>query len=129
MSSRPQTREEWQGTVRADRQEVLLTMADIIGRKWYPLILYQLHVNGSMRFSDLKDDIDDISSKMLSDSLGALEEEFDLVDRTVVETKPLCVEYSLTDRGESVGPIIGDLRRWGAEHLHQSADTGSTRPS
>lgn len=131
MSSRIQSRNEWKGTIGVTNrsQDVLLSIVDIVGRKWYPVILYHLHTHGSTRFSELKDDIDDISSKMLSDSLERLENEHELIDRTVVDDNPLCVEYSLTDRGKSIGPLIAALHEWGVEHLLADTAASSTESS
>ena len=90
--------------------------ADLIGKKWHPVILHRLLKNGPLGFNALKDEVDGISSKVLSDSLDDLEEKT-LVARDVVSEKPFRVEYSLTERGESIRPLITEMRAWGQEHL------------
>ncbi|MFB6188036.1 MAG: winged helix-turn-helix transcriptional regulator [Halobacteriaceae archaeon] len=103
-------------------QEILLSMTKLVGRKWYPVILHHLLIRGPAGFTELKDEIDGISGKMLSNSLDELEEEYDLVERTILNDKPIRVEYSLTDRGEKLGSIIIQMREWGAEYLSIEAE-------
>jgi DNA-binding HxlR family transcriptional regulator len=90
--------------------------ASLVGKKWHPVILHRLLTNGPLGFNDLKEEVDGISSKVLSDSLDDLEEKT-LVERTVVSEKPFRVEYSLTERGESLRPLVTEMRDWGQEYL------------
>ena len=85
-------------------QQVLIEMADLLGHKWHPVILQQLVATEECGFSDLHAAIDDISNKMLSDSLTTLEEH-GLVERVVVSEKPVRVRYSLTDRGRELDVV------------------------
>lgn len=62
---------------------------------------------------------------MLSESLHDLEAK-GLVERVVVSGKPIHVEYSLTDHGRSLAPVIEALEAWGREHLRLIADEGSS---
>ena len=94
----------------------ITTTATLIGKKWHAVIVHRLLTNGPLGFNALKAEVDGISSKVLSDSLEDLEEK-DLVDRTVVSEKPFRVEYSLTERGESLEEVIVAMRDWGQEHL------------
>jgi DNA-binding HxlR family transcriptional regulator len=89
--------------------------ATILGKKWHPVIVHRLLAE-PRGFNDLKRAVDGISSKVLSDSLENLEE-YGLVDRTVVSEKPFRVEYALTERGESLEPVIESMREWGESHL------------
>jgi len=100
----------------ADRS-VLLGVSELFGRKWHTLILYRLYRDGTMGFSDLRRAISGISSKMLSQSLDALTDEYGLVERREVNDGPLRVEYSLSPAGEELEPILLALHDWGAEHL------------
>ncbi|MFB6298253.1 MAG: winged helix-turn-helix transcriptional regulator [Salinirussus sp.] len=86
-------------------QETLLGLSDLVGRKWQLLIVYHLLTRGGLGFKQLKDGIDGISAKVLSSNLDDLEEK-GIVDRSLVETKPVRVEYTLTDRGERLSPLL-----------------------
>jgi DNA-binding HxlR family transcriptional regulator len=82
-----------------------------IGGKWKSVILWYLR-NKTMRFSQLKKQIPDITEKMLSLQLKALEQS-GLVKREVFMEVPLKVEYSLTDFGKSLSPVIESIAKWG----------------
>lgn len=94
----------------------ITTTATLIGKKWHPVIVHRLLEEGPLGFNALKEAVDGISSKVLSDSLEDLEEKR-LVDREIISDKPFRVEYSLTDHGESLEPVIYAMRDWGVEHL------------
>ncbi|WP_188978234.1 winged helix-turn-helix transcriptional regulator [Halocalculus aciditolerans] len=97
--------------------------ASLVGKKWHPVIIARLLEDGPLGFSELESEVDGISSKVLSESLDDLGEK-ELVDRTVVNEKPVRVQYSLTEHGESLEPVIVALGEWGEEHLVQ-AEEGS----
>jgi DNA-binding HxlR family transcriptional regulator len=99
----------------------ITTTATILGRKWHPVIIHRLLREGPLGFNALKESVDGVSSKVLSDSLEDLEEH-GLVDREIVSEKPFRVEYSLTQRGHSLEPIITAMREWGEKHLTEPAD-------
>ena len=103
----------------------ITTTATLIGKKWHPVIVHRLLREGPLGFNDLKEDVDGISSKVLSDSLEDLEEK-QLVDRTIVSEKPFRVNYSLTDRGESLEEVIVAMRDWGQAHLVPTEDRESS---
>ena len=90
--------------------------AAVLGRKWHPVIVHRLLQRGPLGFNALEEAVDGVSSKVLSDSLDDLAER-GLVDREVVSETPFRVEYSLTERGRSLEPVIGAMREWGEEHL------------
>lgn len=90
--------------------------AILLCKKWHPVILHRLMANGPMGFNDLKGEVDGISSKVLSDNLEDLGEN-GLVDRNVVSEKPFRVQYSLTERGDSLEQIIMTMRDWGQDNL------------
>lgn len=92
------------------------TTATLICRKWHPVIIHRLLEHGPRGFNDLKTDVDGISSKVLSDSLEDLEEN-DLVQREIISEKPFRVQYSLTEYGQSLKPVIFAMRDWGSEYL------------
>ena len=94
---------------------------DILGGKWKIQIVGMLSIRGKMRFMDLMREVDGIAAKMLSKELSNLELNL-LVKRTVMETKPVTVEYELTAHGKTLDGIIADIGRWGV--LHRKKVTG-----
>jgi DNA-binding HxlR family transcriptional regulator len=102
----------------------ITSTATLVGKKWHTVIIHCLLENGPLGFNALKEDVDGISSKVLSDSLEDLGEK-QLVNREIVSEKPVRVEYSLTDLGNSLEPVIVEMREWGATHL-TAADNRET---
>ena len=86
-----------------------------IGDKWSLLVLYTLSGSSVMRFNVLQKNIPDISQKMLTVTLRALEED-GLVKRVIYAEVPPRVEYSLTDRAKSLLPCIDSLIAWAGEN-------------
>ena len=82
------------------------------------LVLYQLHVSetGILRFNEMRRLMTDCSQKMLSQTLKNLEQSH-LVHREVYPEVPPRVEYSLTDTGRSLMPVLTDLIAWGQQHF------------
>ena len=91
---------------------------DKFGDKWSLLVLYHLHKNGMLRFNELHRDMADCSQKMLSQTLKRLEQ-IGLIARTIYPEVPPRVEYSMTDRGESLMPHISALIGWAVEHFEE----------
>lgn len=87
------------------------TTVGLIGSKWKLLILRNLLAR-PWRFNELKKDLRGISQKVLTDSLRSLEED-GIVTRTVYPEVPPRVEYSLSELGESMRPIIHAMEKWG----------------
>lgn len=87
---------------------------DILGSKWKIPIIVAL-MFGPNRFNELKSKISGISAKMLSQELKDLEIN-QLVNRTVYDTTPVKVEYSLTEYGRGLEKVIKELKSWGEEH-------------
>ncbi|GAB7095658.1 helix-turn-helix domain-containing protein [Halolamina litorea] len=95
--------------------------ASLVGKKWHPVVIQRLLRQGPSGFSELEESVDGISSKVLSDVLGDLEEKL-LVNREIVNEKPVRTEYSLTDHGESLEPVIVAMRDWGERHITEAED-------
>jgi len=94
---------------------------DVIGGKWKPLILYQLK-NGTLRFGQILDRVQPrITQRMLTKQLRQLEED-GLITRKVYPQVPPKVEYSLTETGNSLMPILDQLCDWGYEHMGNSIE-------
>lgn len=97
-----------------DRCPVAETL-DMIGGKYKALILWNLS-GGKLRFSELHRQIKGATPKMLTQQLRELEAQ-KLIAREVFPIVPPKVEYSLTDLGKSLLPILVAMRDWGAEHM------------
>ena len=87
---------------------------DILSGKWKLPIIIALSF-GNMRFSQLAKQINGITDKMLSKELRDLEMN-QLVKRTVYDSVPVTVEYSMTSYGKSLDKVIEELAKWGMQH-------------
>lgn len=83
----------------------------LISNKWKVLIIRDL-LDGTKRFSELKKSITNISQKVLTSNLREMEEN-DLLTRKVYPEVPPRVEYTLTDIGYSLKPLLDDMDKWG----------------
>ena len=88
---------------------------ELIGGKYKALILWHL-ADGTLRFSELRQRISGATPKMLTQQLRELEAQ-ELLHREVFPVIPPRVEYSLTDLGRSLLPILVAMRDWGAGYL------------
>ncbi len=95
------------------------TTLTLIGDKWKVLILRDL-MPGTKRFGELKKSIGSVSQKVLTAQLRDMEEN-GLLTRTVYAEVPPRVEYSLTDLGKSLKPILDAMKNWGEEFKTQNA--------
>ena len=89
---------------------------ELIGGKYKALILWQLST-GACRFSELRKQIPRATAKMLTQQLRELESD-QLIHREVFPVIPPRVEYSLTDLGKSLLPILTSMRDWGTNYLN-----------
>lgn len=87
------------------------TTLALIGDKWKVLILRDL-MPGTKRFGELKKSVGNVSQKVLTAQLRTMEES-GLVNRKVYAEVPPRVEYSLTELGKSLKPILDSMRAWG----------------
>ena len=87
---------------------------DLIDGKWKGVILFHLQA-GTQRFGELRRRMPGITQRMLTKQLRALEEDH-LVIRKVYAEVPPRVEYTLSEIGESLRPVIETLRTWGENH-------------
>jgi DNA-binding HxlR family transcriptional regulator len=93
------------------------SVVDIIGRKWNLLIIWQLR-DSTLRFSELQSRMCGINSKTITKHLRDLEQHT-IITRTVYPEVPPRVEYSLTERGRAILPIIDAMLEWGGAYLNQ----------
>jgi DNA-binding HxlR family transcriptional regulator len=89
----------------------------LISGKWVCLTLVALD-DGTMRYSQLAGQVGGISHKMLTQTLRALESH-GLVERTVTPTIPVMVDYSLTELGRSLVPVVKAIKTWAESNVEQ----------
>ena len=90
------------------------TTVQLIGNKWKLLILRNLLVR-PWRFNELQKSLEGISQKVLTESLRSMESD-GIVIRTVYAEVPPRVEYSLSELGETLRPILDAMQAWGQEY-------------
>ena len=90
------------------------TILMLIGDKWKVLILRDL-MNGTMRFGELKKSIGTVSQKVLTAQLRDMEEK-GLLTRKVYAEVPPRVEYTLTETGYSLKPVLDAMWAWGSDY-------------
>ncbi len=89
---------------------------EILVGKWKPIILLHLLKKSPQRFSELKQSLPGITQKMLTNQLRELEQE-DIIQRVVYPAVPPKVEYSMTEYGKSLEPILNAMHEWGTKHV------------
>ncbi|RZM25390.1 MAG: transcriptional regulator [Pedobacter sp.] len=101
----------------------------ILSGKWKFHILGTLMEGGKMRFMDLLREVDGVAAKMLSKELQDMEMN-QLVSRTVLNTKPITVEYEVTEYGRTLKPIIDEIAKWGEAYrnaLYKKTENASLK--
>ncbi len=88
---------------------------DVIGERWTILMLRDLLLQGPRRFQDFQESLSGVSPNTLSARLKALEAQGIVASRLYSEHPPR-LEYYLTDKGRSLGPVVRALRDWGRSH-------------
>ena len=98
------------------RTAIIRNVLSRVGDKWSMLVLFTLENNDCQRFKELQRNIPDISQKMLTATLKMLEGD-GLIHREVFPEIPPRVEYSLTEKGKSLLPLIDNLLSWASENM------------
>jgi len=88
---------------------------DLIGERWTILLLRDLLLQGPRRFQHFQESLPGVAPNILSARLKSLEEN-GLVQRQLYSDRPPRVEYVLTEKGKSLGPVVKAMRDWGAKH-------------
>lgn len=88
---------------------------EVIGGKWKGVVLYHLQ-DGTKRFNELRKIIPSVTQRMLTRQLRELEMD-GVIERKVYAEVPPKVEYSITEFGKSLAPIIAALEKWGNQHI------------
>ncbi len=97
------------------------TTVDLIGSKWKLLIMREL-LGGTKRFNEMHRAIEGISQKVLTQNLRKMEADGIIVREIFAEVPPR-VEYSLTELGDSLRPIIDAMQSWGMDYIqHRMPD-------
>ena len=91
----------------------------LLSQRWTGLVIYQL-LTGSKRFCTLESSMG-ISGRVLSERLKDLETQ-GIVKREVFPETPVRIEYSLTDKGQALEPIIREIEKWSQTWLPQESD-------
>ena len=89
---------------------------DLIGERWTILLLRDLLLHGPRRFQDFQASLPGVAPNTLSARLKAMEDS-GLVSRVLYNERPPRLEYVLTAKGKSLGPIVKAMRDWGRKHL------------
>jgi DNA-binding HxlR family transcriptional regulator len=95
---------------------------DIIGERWTLLVLRDLLLQGPRRFQDFQESLTGVAPNTLSARLKAMEAH-DLIASRLYSEHPPRLEYYLTEKGKSLGPVLKALREWG-EHQADFATVG-----
>jgi DNA-binding HxlR family transcriptional regulator len=104
-----------------ERLRAINDTKDILSGKWKVMIIACLASFGRKRYMELHRLLAGIGTKMLSKELQELEIN-GLITRTVMNTKPITVEYELTGYGRSLKPIIDEMALWGIHHRGKIID-------
>ena len=89
---------------------------DLIGERWTILLLRDLLLHGPRRFQDFQASLPGVAPNTLSARLKAMEDS-GLVRRELYTERPPRLEYVLTDKGKSLGPVVKAMREWGKRNL------------
>jgi DNA-binding HxlR family transcriptional regulator len=103
--------------MRSYRQEdcLIARTLDIIGERWTILVLRDLFLQGPRRFQDLQESLAGVAPNTLSARLKTMEAHGLIASRLYSEHPPR-LEYYLTEKGKSLGPVLKALREWGRRH-------------
>lgn len=127
-----------QGEVLLHQASACMTVSDVlsrIGDKWTVLVIVTLS-RGSLRFSEIEREIGNISKKMLTSTLRALERD-GMVERSVTPSRPPRVDYTLTDLGRELREPLMALGQWAGANAGRIeaarlrfdlAETGGAQP-
>lgn len=87
---------------------------NILSQRWTALVIYQM-LESPKRFGEIQSAIG-VSGKVLSDRLKNMEQE-GLIKRDVYPETPVVIEYSLTEKGESLEPVLRDIENWSSDWI------------
>ncbi|HTO39065.1 MAG TPA: helix-turn-helix domain-containing protein [Brumimicrobium sp.] len=108
------------------RMQAISDTMSVLSGKWKFHIIGTLIEGDTLGFMDLLREIDGIGSKMLSKELQDLEMNL-LINRKVMDTKPITVEYSMTEYGATLAPVINEIAKWGIEYRKSLFESGEDK--
>ncbi|WP_079478615.1 winged helix-turn-helix transcriptional regulator [Halobacillus salinus] len=111
-------------TIPCKANEVL----ELLTGKWKHIILFHLMEHETLRFSELRRLIPDITKKMLTAHLREFESHR-IISRTIYPSVPPKVEYAVTDYGKELLPIMKMLDGWGQQHMENLEEWEKEQPS
>lgn len=88
---------------------------EILSKRWTALIIYQM-LPGPQRFAGIESSLTNLSGKVLSERLKELEAE-GLIHREVYPETPVRIEYSLTEKGHALAPILSEIGKWATQWI------------
>ena len=91
---------------------------DILSKRWVALIVFQL-LNGQQRFSEIEAALPNLSGRVLSERLKELETE-GVIKRDVIPETPVRIEYTLTEKGCALAPILEEISKWSSTWIDPS---------
>lgn len=106
----------------ASRIRAIRDALEFLGGKWKLSIIFSLVTGGRQRFSDLQRSVAGITPRMLSKELQDLEMN-QLVRRTVVSSRPVTVEYEVTEHSKNLRQVVDALAEWGIQHRAMLVET------
>lgn len=98
---------------------------DVAGGKWKPVIIFHL-LSGKKRFGELKKTVGDVSQRSLTMQLRQLEVD-GVVERRVFAEVPPRVEYSLTEFGQTLAPVLKAMKEWGDTFVEKTRLAGGSQ--
>ncbi len=90
---------------------------DRVADKWTMLVILALERHGTLRFSQLRREVEGVTQKMLTQTVRGLERD-GMLTRTVIATVPVTVNYTLTDLGRDLSGCVAVLRDWAYTNIH-----------
>lgn len=90
---------------------------EVLGKKWTGLLL-RILMGGPKRFGEFRVQVPELSDRLLSERLKELEDE-GIVRRIVYDTKPVLIEYELTEKGRSLEPVVQAVGEWAEKWVGQ----------
>lgn len=90
---------------------------NVLSGKWKLQILWNIYTSDTLRFNELKRSVGNITTKTLTEQLRELEEQ-KIIKREIYPEVPARVEYSFTELGKTLEPVLKSLCQWGNYYLH-----------
>lgn len=93
----------------------ITSLLDVVGDKWTLLVIRDLFL-GKRQYAEFIDSKEKMATNILAERLRRIEE-FGLVTKSPYQTNPLRFEYSLTEKGKALEPILNEMARWGLHYI------------